>query len=124
MRILVTLVVHSLALGAAIWLFDDITLTTGDDANFWIQLVLTGAIFALVNSLVKPVVKVLSIPLIILTLGLMLVVINALMLMLTSKLAGVFDLGFHVEGFWTAVLGGIVISVASAVLEAILPSKD
>jgi putative membrane protein len=124
MRILVWLAVHALALGAAIWLFDDITLTAKDDVNFWIQLVLTGAIFGLVSSFVKPIVQVLSLPLIILTLGLMLVVINALMLMLTSKLASVFDLGFHVEGFWTAVFGAIVISIAGMVLEAILPSRD
>lgn len=124
MKILVWLVVHALALGAAIWLFDDITLTADDRTNFVIQLALAGALFGLVSSFVKPIVQVLSIPLIILTLGLMLVVINALMLMLTSKLASVFDLGFHVEGFWTAVFGGIVISIAGVVLESILPSRD
>ena len=124
MKIIVWLVVHALALGAAIWLFDDITLTADDRVNFAIQLALTGAVFGLVSSFVKPIVKVLSLPLIILTLGLMLIVINALMLMLTSKLAGVLDLGFHVEGFWTAVFGGIVISIAGMVLEAVLPSSD
>lgn len=124
MKILVWLVVHALALGVAIWLFDDITLTAEDRVNFAIQLTLTGALFGLVSSFVKPIVKVLSLPLIILTLGLMLVVINALMLMLTSRLAEVFDLGFHVEGFWTAVWGAIVISIAGMVLEAVLPSRD
>jgi putative membrane protein len=124
MRLLVWLAVHALALGAAIWLFDDITLTADDRVNFTIQLVLTGAIFGLVSSFVKPVVKLLSLPLIILTLGLMLIVINALMLLLTSKLAGTLDLGFHVEGFWTAVFGAIVISIAGMVVEAILPGDD
>ena len=60
-------------------------------------------------------------PLIVLTLGLMLFVINALMLLLTSWIAGQLDLGFHVDGFWTALWGSIVISLASAILEAILP---
>ena len=59
----------------------------------------------LVTSFVEPVVKLLSLPFIILTLGLFLFVINALMLMLTGWLADRLDLGFHVDGFWTAVLG-------------------
>ena len=53
----------------------------------------------------------LSIPFIILTLGLFLLVINALMLMLTGWLAGELDIGFHVDGFWTAVGGAIVITI-------------
>ena len=63
----------------------------------------------------------LSIPLIILTLGLMLLVVNALMLMLTSWVAEQLDLGFHVDGFWTALFGSIVISIASLVLESLFP---
>lgn len=124
MRLLVWLVVHALALGAAIWLFEDITLTADSDTDFAIQLALAGALFGLVSSFVKPAVKLISLPFIILTLGLLLVVINALMLLLTSRLAEVFDLGFHVDGFWTAVWGGVVISIAGAVLEAVLPSRD
>ena len=64
-----------------------------------------------------------SIPLIILTLGLMLLVVNALMLMLTSWVAERLDLGFHVDGFWTALWGSIVISIASLILEAIFPFR-
>ena len=54
----------------------------------------------------------------------MLLVVNALMLMLTSAISGGLNLGFHVDGFWTAVWGGVVISIAGAVLEAVLPSRD
>ena len=57
-----------------------------------------------------------SLPLIVLTLGLMLLVVNALMLMLTSWIAGSLDLGFHVDGFWMALWGSIVISLASMIL--------
>lgn len=124
MKLVMWLVVHALALGVAIWLFKDITLKADSDTDFVIQLVLTGAIFGLVSSFVKPIVKVLSLPFIILTLGLLLFVINALMLLLTSRLAEVFGLGFHVEGFVTALLGSIVISIAGMVLEAILPSGE
>ena len=62
----------------------------------------------MVNAVVRPVVKFLSLPFIILTLGLLIFVINALMLLLTSWLAGQLGLGFHVDGFWTAVVGAIV----------------
>lgn len=65
-----------------------------------------------------------SLPIVIVTLGLFLVVINALMLKLTSWLSGLFDLGWHVEGFWTAVLGGLIVAVVSWLLNAFLPDKD
>lgn len=97
---------------------------SGTQTEQALSLVVVGAIFGLVTSIVRPIVQLLSLPLIILTLGLMLLVINALMLMLTSAIAGALDLGFHVEGFWTALGGSIVISIASMVLEAILPDPD
>jgi putative membrane protein len=89
-----------------------------------VKLVIVGAIFGLISSFVRPVVKLLSLPLIILTLGLMLLVINALMLLLTSKIAESLDQGFHVDGFWTALFGSIIISIASMILEAILPDAE
>ena len=63
-------------------------------------------------------------PLILLTLGLFLIVINACMLLLTSWLAGLFDLGWEVDGFWTAVLGAIIISIVSFILNVFLPDPD
>ena len=122
MKFLTWLAVNALALDAAVWLFDGITLTGGTDTDKVVTLVVVGAIFGLVTSFVRPVVNLLSLPLIILTLGLMLLVVNALMLLLTSKIADSFDLGFHVEGFWVALFGSIVISLASMVLEAVFPS--
>ena len=124
MRFVTWLAVNTLALGAAVWLLDGITLTGGDDTDKFLKLVLVGAIFGLVTSFVRPIVTFVSLPLVVLTLGLMLLVINALMLMLTSWIAGTVDLGFHVDGFWVALLGSIVISIASLVLEAIFPSRD
>ena len=76
-----------------------------------------GVIFGVVNAIVRPIVTLLSIPFIILTLGLLLFVINALMLLLTSWLSGQLGLHFHVDGFWTAVLGSIIISVATWLIE-------
>jgi putative membrane protein len=124
MRIIVWLAVNALALGVAVWLFDGITLTADSDTNKVVQLVIVGAIFGVINMIVRPVVNLLSLPLIILTLGLMLIVVNALMLLLTSKIADSTGLDFHVDGFWTAVWGSIVISIASMVLNAIFPSPS
>jgi putative membrane protein len=78
-------------------------------------------VFGVVNAVVRPVVKLLALPFIILTLGLLIFVINALMLLLTSWLSGQLALGFHVDGFGTAVLGGLVVMVATWILEALLP---
>jgi putative membrane protein len=124
MKFLTWLAVNALALGAAVWLLDGITLTGGSETDRVVKLVIVGAIFGLISSFVRPVVKLLSLPLIILTLGLMLLVINALMLLLTSKIAESLDQGFHVDGFWTALFGSIIISIASMILEAILPDAE
>ena len=124
MRFLFRLVVNVLALGLAVWLFDGITLTGDDDTDRFLQLLVVGVIFGLVTSFIRPIVNIVSIPLIVLTFGLMLLVVNALMLMLTSWIAGKLDLGFHVDGFWVALGGSIVISLASAILEALLPKPQ
>jgi putative membrane protein len=113
--------VNALALAAAAWLLEDIRVTGDNEA---LTLIFVGLIFGLVNAIVAPVVKLLSLPFILLTLGLLLFVINALMLLLTEWLANQFDLGFHVDGFWTAVLGAIIITIATWVLELVLPETD
>ncbi|WP_338698339.1 phage holin family protein [Streptomyces sp. Q6] len=112
------------ALAVAVWVLDKITLT-GDSTGKKIgTLLLVALIFGLVNVLVKPVVKLLTFPLFILTLGLITLIVNALMLLLTSWLADQFDLSFHVDGFWTAILGGLIISVVSWALNVVLPDND
>ena len=121
MKLLSWLVVNTLAVGAAVWLFDGITLSGETDTDKFVTLVIVGAIFGLVTSFIRPIVNFVSIILIVLTLGLMLLVVNALMLLLTSWIAEQADLGFHVDGFWVALGGSIVISLASMVLEAVLP---
>jgi putative membrane protein len=124
MKFVLWLIVNAAALGVAVWLFDGITLTADTTGGKVGTLLVVGAIFGVITSVVRPIVNLLSLPLIILTLGLMLLVTNALMLLLTSKVAESLDLGFHVEGFWTAVFGAIVISIASMVVEALLPDAS
>lgn len=112
------------ALAVAIWLLHDITLTGGSTGRKALTLILVALLFGLVNFLVKPVVKLLTLPLFILTLGLITLVVNALMLLLTSWLADVLNLSFHVDGFWTAVLGGLIVSIVSWALNVVLPDED
>jgi putative membrane protein len=120
-RILIWVVVNALALAAAAGLLTGITLTGQTDTERAVALVLVALVFGVVNAVVRPVVKVLSLPFIILTLGLLIFVINALMLLLTSWLSGQLGLGFHVTGFWTAVVGAVIVAVTTWVLELVLP---
>jgi putative membrane protein len=120
-RFAIRVVVNALALGAAAWLFEGIRLRGTDTAEQAVTLLAVALVFGLVNAIVSPVVKLFSLPLIILTLGLMLLVINALMLLLTSAIARALDLGFRVDGFWTALFGSIVITIVSTVLGALFP---
>jgi putative membrane protein len=100
-------------------------------AAFWVAAQIipginhTGSVFALigvalvfgvVNALIAPFVKLLALPFIVLTLGLFALVVNALMLLLTSWLAGALNIGFTVSGFWSALFGSIVISIVSALV--------
>ena len=124
MRLVVWLLVNALALGAAVWLFEGITLRQGTDTQVALELLVVGAVFGAVTAVVRPVVRFFTFPVIVLTLGLALLVINALMLMLTSGISGALGLGFHVDGFWTALGGSIVISLASMALHAVLPDTD
>ncbi|MFI2632038.1 phage holin family protein [Streptomyces collinus] len=124
MNFVVKTIANAGALAVAVWLLDKITLT-GDSTGKKIgTLIVVALLFGLVNFLVKPLVKLLSLPLLILTLGLFTLVVNALMLLLTSWLADKLDLSFQVEGFWTAVLGGLIISVVSWALHVVLPDGD
>jgi putative membrane protein len=116
--------VNALALGAAVWLLDGITIGGDSDRDKILTLLGVALIFGLVNAVIRPVVKLLSLPFIILTLGLLIFVINAAMLMLTSKIAGELDLAFHVDQFWwTAIWGAIIISIATAFLELVEPDE-
>lgn len=104
-------VINAVALYVAATVIPGIVLT-GD----WVSLALIALVFGVVNALLGPILKFLSCPLIMLTLGLFTVVINAGLLLLTSSLSQSLNLGFHVADFWSAVLGSLLISVVSFVL--------
>jgi putative membrane protein len=122
-KLLVWIVVNAVALAAAAWLLEGIAVRGPSAEDRLVTLVVVALIFGVVNAVVAPLVKLLSLPFIILSLGLFLVVVNALMLMLTSWISGRLGLGFAVDGFWTAVVGALVVTLATWVLEAVLPGR-
>ena len=115
MTILIRLLINAAALFAATRFVSGISFTGSGASLLGVALV-----FAVVNTLIKPVLQLLSLPVLFLTLGLFALVINALMLLLTSSLSEGLGLGFSVQGFVPAVIGSIVVSVVSAVLNAFL----
>ena len=86
-------------------------------------ILLIGLVFGIVNAIVKPIVKLISLPLYILTLGLFTLVVNALMLMLTAWITEQSSWGLRIDNFGTAVLGALVISIISFVLSVLAPSR-
>lgn len=113
MRFVTWLLTTAAGVAAAAWLLDDITIKGAEWNDKIIPLLIASLVLGIVTAFVKPVAKVLSLPFIILTVGLFLLVINAAMLLLTSWIADKADVGFHVEGFWTAVIGSIVITIVT-----------
>jgi putative membrane protein len=110
-KLLVRLIVNAIALWAAVQLVPGLSYEGGP-----VTLFLVALIFGLVNALVRPLITLLTCPLIMVTLGLFVLVINGIMLALTAWLSQLFNLGFFVDGFWAALLGAIVISIVSALL--------
>ncbi len=88
------------------------------------RLLLVAAVFGLVNSTLRPLLTILTCPLIVLTLGLFTLVINASMLMVTGWLSESWNLGFAVSGFWAAFFGGLVVGLVSTALSVGLAPKD
>lgn len=118
-----SLLVKLLANAAAIWIttlvVSGVNITGDSWGNKAGTVLIVAAIFGVVNVLIKPLVKLFSLPLFILTLGLITFVINALMLWLTSWISGKLELSFHVDGFWPALLGALCVSLVSWALNLI-----
>ena len=119
MSILVRLIVNAAALWVATQLVPGVTYTGGALPFFGVALV-----FGVVNTFIRPVAKLLTFPLIVVTLGIFIFVINGLMLWLTSRLSAALGLGFHVAGFWPAFWGAVVVTVVSTLLSLMVGDGD
>lgn len=129
MRLLTWLLTHAVGVAVAAWLLEGIAFTgppsgAAEIREKLLPLLGVALILGLVTTLVEPVVKLLSLPVIVLTVGLFLLVINALMLMLTGWLAGQVGLGFRVDGFWSALVGSILITVSTWAVRLLVRRED
>lgn len=125
--VVVKTVINGLALYLAAYIVPGIRVgEAGSDPSTTVVTVLVvAAIFGLINAVLKPLVKLFSLPVIVLTLGLFLLVINALMLQLTSWVSGNLGLAFHVDHFfWDAVFGALIITVVASILNVVVPDRD
>lgn len=111
------------SLGVATWLVSGIQLTAGGAWSRAGTLVVVALIFGVINAVLKPVIKVIGCAFYVLTLGLAALVVNGLLLWLTSDIAGHLRLPFHVTGFWPAVWGAIIVGVVSWLLHLLLGDK-
>jgi putative membrane protein len=112
---LLRLFVNAAALWVATRLVPGVTFT-GD----WLPFLGVALVFGIVNAFIGPLTKILTFPLIIVTLGLFALVVNGLMLWLTSSLSEALGLGFHVSGFWAAFFGALVVSIVSTLLSMLV----
>jgi putative membrane protein len=119
MYLLLRLLINAGALWAAATLVPGISFT-GDTGRFLV----VALIFGLLNALVRPILLLLSLPLLILTLGLFTFVLNALILMLLGSLSQRLGLGFHVDGFFAAFVGALIVTVVSFVLSIFVKPGD
>jgi putative membrane protein len=120
MRFVTWMLTTAAGVAVAAWLLDGISFEGSDWQDKVVPLLGVSLILGAVSTFIAPVVKLLSLPFILLTLGLLLLVINALMLLLTARLADAFDLGFTVDGFWTAVVGSVVITIATWAIDLVV----
>jgi putative membrane protein len=119
--LLIRLAINAVALAVAAWLLPGIQFGPGD--NNFVALIVVALIFGLLNAIVKPILALLTCPLYILTLGLFTFVMNALILLLTSWIAERIGFDFSVDGFVTALIGAIIISIVSFVLSLLIPDS-
>ena len=121
MRLLIRWAIIAFSLFVAAWLVPGIQV----EGNGWVVYALMAVILALVNAFVRPILKILTCPLIFLTLGLFTLVINGLTLWLSSWIAvNWLNVGFHIKDFWAALLGALIVSIVSVVLSSILRDKE
>jgi putative membrane protein len=121
--LLIRLLVSAVSLGVATWAVSGITLGTGPVWKQACTLIVVALIFGIINAVLKPLIKVFGCAFYVLTLGLIALVVNGLLLWLTSVVAGHLSLPFHVNGFWAGFWGAIITGLVSWVLNLFVDHK-
>jgi putative membrane protein len=123
MRFVLRVLITAVAMLVATWVLPGIEVTAGTTLRKIATLLVVALIFGVINAVLKPIVKVLGCFFYIITLGLIGLVVNALLLWLTSWVAGKLSLPFHITGFWPAFWGAIIIGVVSWLLSITLGER-
>ena len=121
MRFLLRVLVSAAALGVATWAVPGIELTAASGWSKTGTLLVVALIFGVINATLKPLIKVVGCAFYVLTLGLIALVVNGLLLWLTSWIAGQLTLPFHITGFWAAFWGAIIVGVVGWLLGVLIP---
>jgi putative membrane protein len=125
MGIIIRLVITAVSLWIATLVVAGIRLSTDSVPHQIGTLLAVAVIFGLVNAILRPIIKTIGCGLYVLTLGLISLVVNGLLFLLTSWIAGRFDLPFHVDNFWpSAVVGALLVGVVSWLLNMFVPDGD
>ncbi|GAA0437483.1 hypothetical protein Aca07nite_46160 [Actinoplanes capillaceus] len=124
MGILIRLVITAVSLWIATLVIDGIQLTADTATSKAGTLLAVAVIFGLVNAILRPIIKTIGCGFYVLTLGLVAILVNGLLLLLTSWIAGKLELGFHVDGVIAAILGALLVGVVSWVLNMLVPDGD
>ncbi|MCJ7518599.1 MAG: phage holin family protein [Anaerolineaceae bacterium] len=120
MKLLIRWIISALALFAAAYFVPGIRV---EGANAWTVYALMAVILGLVNALVRPILRLLSCPFIILTLGLFLLLINGVSLLIAARVAEALGIGFYVDTFQAALLGALIVSVVTFFLNLFVKDK-
>lgn len=120
MKHVIGIVVSAAALGIAAWVVPGILVSGHSTASKAGTLLVVALIFGVINTILKPIIKTVGCAFYLLTLGLIALVVNGLLLWLTSYIAGKLSLPFHITGFVAAVEGALIVAVVSWVLHLIL----
>ena len=123
MRFLLRVLVSAAALGVATWVVSGITLPAASGWSKAGTLLVVALIFGIINATLKPLIKVVGCAFYVLTLGLAALIVNGLLLWLTSWVAGKLSLPFHITGFWAAFWGAIIVGLVSWVLNLFIRDK-
>jgi putative membrane protein len=116
----VKLLLRLLVTAASLWVATKVVAGISFTGSNYTALLGVALVFGVVNTIVRPILKLFSFPVVLLTLGLFLFVINGLMLLFTSFLSAMFGFGFHVDGIVPAILGSLVVSITASVLNFVL----
>jgi putative membrane protein len=109
--LILRIMINAFSIAIAVQVVGGITFT-----GEWWKMIIIGAVFGIVNSIIKPLVTFFALPLIVITLGLFTLIINTLMLVITAELSGPLELGLQINGFWPAFKGALIISIVSMLL--------